>query len=302
MLGHYLAGLIEGDGSIIVPKTLRNEKGKLLYSVVKITFVYKDLPLAKKIQEVLGSGTIEHPHNTKYVNFLVQDVDTLHKIAVLLNGHMRTPKIEALHRLIDWLNARTSSPLQANKKTMLRCLIPKIEKLGLDESSLGDNPWLSGFLEADGNFYGSYGLNSGGVAITIKHYMRISQKVAYGKNTKEPTEISTNFHIMEKIRDFLDVKIVTVVERSRKNFVEKAFEVRTAKKTSSENLINYLSAYPLFSSKHQDYLAWCEIHDLRISKKYKTIEGTSKLISLKNSMNTMRTQFNWDSLNKFYVQ
>lgn len=31
LLGHYLAGLIEGDGSIIVPKTVRNQKGKLLY-------------------------------------------------------------------------------------------------------------------------------------------------------------------------------------------------------------------------------------------------------------------------------
>lgn len=31
LLGHYLAGLIEGDGSIIVPKTIRNQKGKLLY-------------------------------------------------------------------------------------------------------------------------------------------------------------------------------------------------------------------------------------------------------------------------------
>ncbi len=45
LLGYYLAGLIEGDGSIIVPKTIRNQKGKLLYPKVKITFVDKDAPL-----------------------------------------------------------------------------------------------------------------------------------------------------------------------------------------------------------------------------------------------------------------
>ena len=35
LLGHYLAGLIEGDGSIIVPKTIRNKKGKfyIFYSL-----------------------------------------------------------------------------------------------------------------------------------------------------------------------------------------------------------------------------------------------------------------------------
>jgi hypothetical protein len=51
-----LAGLIEGDGSIIVPKTIRNQKGKLLYPVVKITFVKKDAPLAQKIMEVIKGG------------------------------------------------------------------------------------------------------------------------------------------------------------------------------------------------------------------------------------------------------
>lgn len=39
---------------------------------------------------------------------------------------MRTPKIEALHRLIDWLNARTTDGF-------------KIYKLGLDNSGLGSN-------------------------------------------------------------------------------------------------------------------------------------------------------------------
>lgn len=74
------------------------------------------------------------------------------------------------------------------------------------------------------------------------------------------------------------------------------------KKVSCVILINYLSIYPLFSSKHQDFLDWCEIHRVRLSKGYKTKEGTSKLISLKNSMNTKRTQFNWDTLNSFYCK
>lgn len=79
MLGYYLAGLIEGDGSIIVPKTHRNEKGKLLYPIIKITFVEKDAPLAIKLKEVFGAGTLEYPRNTKYVNLLFQDVTSLQK-------------------------------------------------------------------------------------------------------------------------------------------------------------------------------------------------------------------------------
>lgn len=72
-LGFYLAGLIEGDGSIIVPKTIRSKKNKLLYPVIKITFVNKDLPLANKIKEVLKGGTLSWSPNKTYVNLLIQD-------------------------------------------------------------------------------------------------------------------------------------------------------------------------------------------------------------------------------------
>lgn len=287
LLGHYLAGLIEGDGSIIVPKTIRNQKGKLLYPVVKITFVEKDAPLAKKIQEVLNGGTMVYPKNSKYLNLLFQDLNSIQKIAVLLNGRMRTPKIEALHRLIDWLNARLED------KT-------KISKLGLDNSSLGNNPWLTGFIEADGNFFCSFNLNSNGIAEVVKNYMRISQKQLYNVTSNIPKENNSNSQIMEKIREFLDVNMVNEIKRTKVNYVELSYEVRTTKKTSCDILINYLSVYPLFSSKHQDFLNWREFHHIRLSREYKTNEGTYKLIYLKNSMNTKRTQFNWDSLNSFY--
>ena len=91
--GHYLAGLIEGDGSIIVPRTSRNEKGKLLFPQVKITFVDKDAPLAAKIKEVLGAGSLDYPKNTKYVDLRFQDVNSIRKIAVLrpLSVAIRAP-------------------------------------------------------------------------------------------------------------------------------------------------------------------------------------------------------------------
>lgn len=89
--------------------------------------------------------------------------------------------------------------------------------------------------------------------------------------------------------------------QTREEFVELAYEVRTSKKSSSEKLIAYLSKYPLFRSKHQDFLSWGEIHKIRLSKLHKTLDGTKRLILLKIRMNTLRTQYNWDSLNRFYT-
>jgi hypothetical protein len=46
----YLAGLIEGDGTIIVPKLERSLKGKLYYPSIQIEFHLRDFPLAQFIQ------------------------------------------------------------------------------------------------------------------------------------------------------------------------------------------------------------------------------------------------------------
>ena len=50
---------------------------------------------------------------------------------------MRTPKIEALHRAIHWINE--------NDNSSIACL-------GLDNSPIDSNAWLAGFTDADGNF------------------------------------------------------------------------------------------------------------------------------------------------------
>ena len=100
----YLAGLIEGDGSIIVPKTERSPKGVLNYASVQIVFHLKDLPLALIIQKVLGLGSLAKKKGVNAYILTINSYKGLILIVSLLNGNMRTPKIESLYKLIDWLN------------------------------------------------------------------------------------------------------------------------------------------------------------------------------------------------------
>lgn len=65
--------------------------------------------------------------------------ESIFLIMSLINGKMRTPKIHALYRLIDWINNQQSED----------SFIPK---LLLNSEPLGSNPWLAGFIEGDGSF------------------------------------------------------------------------------------------------------------------------------------------------------
>jgi len=56
---NYLTGLIEGEGTIIVPNTEKSDKGKINYPSIQIVFHLKDLPLALLIQNNLGVGSLQ---------------------------------------------------------------------------------------------------------------------------------------------------------------------------------------------------------------------------------------------------
>ena len=47
------------------------------------------------------------------------------------------------------------------------------------------------------------------------------------------------------------------------------------------------------------FLAWKEAELLVVNREYRTVEGSSRLINLKSTMNTNRTYFNWKHLEDF---
>jgi LAGLIDADG DNA endonuclease family protein len=100
-LGPNLAGLIEGDRHIYVPSTIRGTKGKKIVPSIEIAFNIKDYPLFEKIKDTLEGGYIVLRKNNKSGRLIIKKKSVLLKLINLINGYMRTPKIEALHRLID---------------------------------------------------------------------------------------------------------------------------------------------------------------------------------------------------------
>lgn len=83
---YYLAGLIEGDGTIIVPKTERSLKGKLNYPSIQIVFDSRDLPLALIIQKTLGFGSISKTKGVNAYRLTINNYEGLIKMVKILNG------------------------------------------------------------------------------------------------------------------------------------------------------------------------------------------------------------------------
>ena len=126
-LGSYLAGLIESDGSLVVPKNVQNRP------TIKIVFNLKDKPLAKCLMDTIKSGSIQSASENS-VEYVVRDKIGIVNIVNLINGEFRTPKIGALHNLIDWINA---NPKYNSSKF--------INKMPLNITPLTSNSWFSGF-------------------------------------------------------------------------------------------------------------------------------------------------------------
>jgi len=270
----YLAGLIEGDGSIIVPTTERSNKGKLNYPSIKIVFNLRDFPLAQLIQKELGTGSLSRMKGINAYLLQINSFEGVLKLVNLLNGNMRTAKINSLYRLIDWLN------LKSNNLNII--------KKPLDCSPIDSNAWLSGFIEADGSF--SIFLNK--ISIRIRFSLTQSGINKFGDSSEV---------IMKELSEYLEVKVSSYLRKKAPYSLE--LTVKTESIRTNEILINYLTKFPLWSSKFLNYSDWLIALGL-FKKVYNTKNKSEDVLNeireIKERMNDKRVNFNWDHLQNFY--
>ena len=268
---YYLAGLIEGDGSIHIPKTERSIKGKINYPSITIVFHLKDLPLALIIQKTIGQGSLSKVKNSNAYVLTINSNEGLIFITNLINGKMRTPKMYVLHNLIDWLN---------NKNLNLN-----ITKKGIDNTPLITNAWLSGIIESDGHFSVRTSLGS--------RYIKLECKMELTQKQKDKNDRS-NLTFLEEIASLL----LTTVKSFRVETKYPQYRVRTTSLKGNIVLENYLLNYPLFGTKYLDLLDWLKV--LNFFKLDQHMSNVQQISDIKSNMNDKRTIFILDHLKNFY--
>lgn len=268
----YLAGLIEGDGTIIVPKTERSPKGKLNYPSIQIVFDLRDLPLALILQSKINHGSLSKKKGVNAYILTINNFEGLILIANLINGYMRTPKIIALYKLIDWLNVRFDL---------------NIVKKDKDTSNIDSNSWFAGFIDADGHFSVR--------TTTVSKYPKIECKFELTQRQNDHNN-ENNYEFLNLIADFL----LTTVKGFRVDQPKPEYRVRTTSLKGNLILINYMENYPLFSSKYLNYQDWKKVLEYFENKNHTNPESIKTIIEIKSKMNNKRTEFNWDHLGKFY--
>lgn len=267
----YLTGLIEGDGSIIVPKEERSKKNKKNYPSVQICFHLKDFALSLAIQKQLQCGSLHRKKGVNAYVYTINNREGLLRLSFCIYRYMRTPKIYDLWKLIDWLN---------NQSTNM-----DIPKNGIDKSDLLENGWLSGFIEADGHF---------SVRATLKAY-KIECKM-------EIVQSMTDYNNFSK-KDFLEKIAHTVhstVKITRQTRPKKEYRVRTVSVKGNLVCKQYLEKYPLFGTKYLDFQDWCIVLQFFEKNLHKNKFFYNDIVQIKERMNNNRKNYRYDHLSNFY--
>ena len=297
-LGSYLAGLIEGDGTFAIHDI--KSTTKKYRPMIIIVFKLADLPLAEYLQELTNCGTVYKKSDRGYVLWQIQDIIGVYTIVKTINGYMRTPKIEALNRTINWyndyINMNKNSKLPSTK--LILSQIKKIEIKGLDNSPIDSNPWLSGFTDADGNFSINIHKRTNRNSIRVQIFYRLEIRQSYHRLNDDGEQVSF-FAIMSKIANYLNTNVLS---RSRtvsdKQFF--SFIVVSCSKSSLIKVTDYFNKFPLLSSKFLDYKSWLYILELQKNSKI-TTDYLNEAIKTRTDFNKTRTTFSWNHLKNCYL-
>nr|ADZ76450.1 LAGLIDADG homing endonuclease [Leptographium terebrantis] len=293
-LNWYICGLVDAEGSfgVNVVKHAANKTGYAVLTYFEIAMNSKDKQLLELIKKTIDlECNIYHNPSDDTLKFKVSNIEQIvnkiipffekytlfsqkrgdfilfckvvelikNKEHLTLNGLMKILSIKAA------MNLGLSENL---KKEFPGCLLVKRPEFGL--SNLNKR-WLAGFIEGEACFF-----------VSIYN----SPKSKLGK------AVQLVFKITQHIRDKILIESIVELLNCGRVEVRKSNEACDFTVTSIKEIENYIipffNEYPLIGQKLKNYEDFKLIFDMMKTKDHLTEEGLSKIIEIKNKMNTNR--------------
>ena len=260
IFGAYLAGLWEGDGSVLIkPK-------QHLKPTISITFHKNQGFFAEKLLQILTNQSKEkvgsiYYHKTRQACYLnIYTKQGLLNFLYLVNGKLRTPKASQIDVVVNWLIKQGIN----------------IKKLPLCATPINKDAWYAGFIDADGSFNVRQTLKSGTIKKQTECQFILVQRAYYPKTGQ------SYFDIFTEIASYFCVKLGTLKARNP-NALDQ-FKIKISSAKSKKILRAYLDRFPLLSSKYLDYKDWSEADNLMIKKLHYTDNGVIKIAKIKKKV------------------
>ena len=250
--GHYLAGLIDGNGHFSSQQQL------------VIVFNSPDVQLAYYIKEIIGFGRVKKVNNKNAYLYIISNKDGIIKAINLINGKLRT--FNKFNQVINNILAHSKYTSPPPQVLALACAAGGGEQdinFEMNKSNDFNNHWIAGFSDADASF---------------------QIKIITRDNRPRP-EIRLNFQIDQKsdlllniIKEYLGGNIA--YRKSQDTYYYGSTNFGSAKR-----VIEYFDRYHLQSRKHISYLRWRKVYRLIQDKQHLTDKGLSKILIIKSLIN-----------------
>jgi len=244
----FFVGLLEGDGTITSNLNSNKSNRVIVRIVISLKNTPENLIMLNIIKSVIG-GRVLIERKNQYVTWIASNKNDLAKVFVILAKYplltaRKQSQLEFVKNCLLEKDLKNFLVNRNNKYNQKKILLLELSK---KERPSYFAPWLSGFIEAEGNF---------SLVFNEKGHLRKSA-FTIGQNDE--------LHILIWISQYFNSKTAILKDKPKKGGNFEYYRLHLYNAESRKLLFEHFYKYPLLGYKKVSYLNFINYHQSKTS-------------------------------------
>nr|AVP25173.1 hypothetical protein [Pertusaria plittiana] len=241
----FFVGLLEGDGTITSNLNSNKSNSIIIRIVISLKNMSENVIMLNKIKEVIGGRVVIERQNS-YITWIASNKNDLAKVFLILYKYplLTARKQCQLDFVKDCLLKKDTANFIINRNNKYynkKSYLQSYDVINTLPTYFA--PWLSGFIEAEGNF---------NLVFNEKGNLRGS-KLSIGQNDE--------LHILNWIKLYFNSNNVISVDKPKMDGNYKYYRLNIYNAQSRSLIFEHFKYYPLLGYKNVSYLKFFYFHN-----------------------------------------